>query len=107
MPPKTWKKTELEYARRLGGERRGAFVSDGFGGKTDIILDGYAIEVKLSKKPNFGLMVNALKQAENNGDEGDIPLAIIKKVGDRYDDGLVVMRFVEFEKLFSHMGEKG
>lgn len=103
-PPTTWKSVEGKIAAYWGGKRRGADFKkrNGPGGKNDVIdVPGWSIEIKHSKRPTFGLMTEAVDQAiaaKENPD--DIPVAVVHKLGDSYEDSLVVMRLSEFEKFF-------
>ena len=100
-PPSSWKYAERRIARIFGGKRRGAYVSDGKSGKSDIIKDGWSIEVKLLKRPTFQQMFDACLQAENNAESiMDIPVAVVKKKGAEYKDALVIMRLERFQEFF-------
>ena len=102
-PPTSWKAFELRIAKIFKGKRRGAYVSDGKKGKTDIIVEGFAVECKLLKRPTYQQMVDACKQAENNAEKiTDIPIAIVKKnsQGIRDIDALVIMRLEMFREFF-------
>ena len=102
-PPTSWKAFELRIAKVFKGERRGAYVSDGKKGKTDVIAEGFAIECKLLKRPTFGQMESACRQAETNADNAtDIPIAIVKKNGRGIPDNnaLVIMRLETFKEFF-------
>lgn len=100
-PPSSWKAWETRVARIFGGKRRGAYVSNGKSGKSDIIKDGWSIEVKLNKRPHFQMIFDACKQAEINAENPlDIPVAVIKKLYTKDDDALVVMRLETFREHF-------
>ena len=102
-PTTSWKGLERRIAKIFGGQRRGAYVSDGKRGKTDIIKDGFAIECKLLKRPTYQQMFDACKQAENNAEsELDIPIAVVKKnsQGIKDKDALVIMRLETFRDHF-------
>ena len=100
-PPASWKGFELRISKWFNGKRRGAYTSDGKTGKTDIIADGWAIEVKLLKRPTYQQMYNACLQAEKNKEnENDIPIAIVKKNGVHDKNSLVIMRLEEFREHF-------
>ena len=59
------------------------------------------MEIKHSKRPTFGLMADAVAQAEGSRDHpDDIPLAVVHKEGMRYGDSLVVMRLETFADFF-------
>ena len=101
-PTKSWKAFELRISRLLGGKRRGAYVSDGKKGKTDIIKPGWAIETKLLKRPTYQQMFDACLQAENNAESKlDVPIAIVKKSGKRDKDSLVIMRLETFREFYN------
>jgi len=102
-PPTSWKAFEGRIAKIFKGKRRGAYVSDGKKGKTDIIVDGWAIECKLLKRPTYQQMMDACKQAETNAESvTDIPIAIVKKNNQGIKDGdaLVIMRLDMFRDFF-------
>ena len=95
---KSWKAFERRIAKRFHGVRRGA---DFAGGKNDIIVPGFSIEVKLYARPHYQMMLDACRQAEAAKEDAlDIPIAVVKKKGARDNDALVVMRLEEFEKWF-------
>lgn len=102
-PTSTWKNAEREIAKWFpNGRRRGPdFKGESNAGKTDIVSDGWAIEVKHFKSPNWSRIVEAFKQAVTNKlNENDIPVAIIHKAGTPYKESLVVMTLEEFSKYF-------
>lgn len=93
-------------AKYFGGKRRGAYVSDGKSGKSDIIKDGWSIECKLLTRPTFQQMFDACLQAESNAEsEMDIPVAVVKKKGMQYKDSLVIMRLEKFQEFFINPGD--
>jgi hypothetical protein len=102
MSDKSWKAVERRIALYFPkGRRRGADYRGEQGGKTDIIAPGWSIEVKQSKRPTYGLMCEAVAQAERNRvNPADIPVAVIHRQGDRYGDSLVIMRLEEFAAHF-------
>lgn len=102
MSDKSWKAAERRIAQFFpNGRRRGADFRGEQGGKTDIIAPGWSIEVKQSKRPTFGLMCEAVAQAERNRvNPADIPVAVVHRQGDRYSDSLVIMRLEEFVAHF-------
>ena len=100
MPDAAWKAWERRVARSFGGERRGPLTRGADGGKTDVVVEGYAIECKLLSRPSFQQMLEAALQAEHNGEPGDIPLAVIKRKRDQDAHALVVMRLPEFMAWF-------
>ena len=103
MPTKSWKSFELRIAKLFGGKRRGAYTSDGTGGKSDVIAPGFSIECKLLKRPTYQQMYDACKQAERNAESAlDTPIAIVKKnrQGLKDLDALVVMRLETFRDFY-------
>jgi len=103
MPDKAWKAFERRMAPRFpNGKRRGADFGGGAkgGGKSDIICDGWAPELKLLGAPTYGAMLAACKQAERNAAPSQIPIAIVKRKNAEDKDALVVMRFAEFEQWY-------
>ncbi len=107
MPDKAWKAFERRIARYLGGKRRGAYVRDSTGGKTDVVLPGWAVECKLLSRPNHGQMLLAALQAENNKEKPeDFAVAFVKKKGQKDVNTLVVMRLHEFLRLYKAMLEE-
>jgi hypothetical protein len=102
MSDKTWKKAERKIAEYWpGARRRGADFRGENAGKSDLIMPGYSIEVKHSSRPTFGLMKTAVEQAELNQEKpDDIPVAVIHKKGEKYDDSLVIMTLKKFQEFF-------
>ena len=102
-PPTSWKNFERRIAKYIGGKRRGAYVSDGTQGKSDIILDGFSIECKLLKQAGWQKILDACKQAEANRESDlEIPIAIIKKNsrGILDKDSIVAIRLEIFREHF-------
>ena len=100
-PTKTWKAFELRVAKWFGGQRRGADFQRLGLGQNDVIKEGFSIECKLLKRPSFGEILAAVKQAEAAKEhESDIAVAVIKRNGDRDDDSLFVLRRNEFMSNF-------
>ena len=60
----TWKAFELRVAKWFGGQRRGADFQRLGLGQNDVIKEGFSIECKLLKRPSFGEILAATKQAE-------------------------------------------
>ena len=101
-PPMSWKNFERRICRKFGGERRGAYTSDGNCGKNDCRdVDGFSIEIKLLNRPTYQQMFDACIQAEKNAEcDMDIPIAIVKKKGVRDKNSLVIMRLEKFKEFF-------
>lgn len=101
MPDTAWKAWERRVAAIFGGKRRGAYTGDRNHGKTDVVVSGWAIEVKLLSRPSFQDLLDATQQAETNAESpSDIPVAIVKRKGDHDIDALVVMRLERFREYF-------
>ena len=99
----TWKLVEAKVAARFGLKRRGADYGDRDGGKSDATeLDGsesarWSLEVKHGKRHAYQSMLDACRQAEEAAHDGQEPVAVIHRVGERYGDSLVVQRLETFE----------
>jgi hypothetical protein len=100
MPDTAWKAFERRIASVWHGKRRGAYTGSHGGGRSDVIVDGWSIECKLLSKIGFQDMLEAARQAERNGKADEIPVAVVKRKGDRDSDALVVMRLEMFEQWF-------
>lgn len=94
----SWKEWERIVARKIFGDRRGAYTGGVRGGKTDIIHPILAAECKLLKAPTVAAVMEACRQAEDNAEPGQVPIAFVKRKGDIWADGLVVMRMEVFSK---------
>jgi len=110
MTDKTWKKVEREIAKYFpDGQRRGADFKQRFraGGKSDVITSApLSVEIKHSKSPSFGLIVNAIEQARiAREDKGELPISVIHKKGWRYGQSIVSMTLDDFCKFFLDCAE--
>jgi hypothetical protein len=107
----SWKRTELEIARRLGGER--VPVSGRTRGwAPDVSHPWLAIECKERKNMPV-LLATAMDQAEKSAawskkrGEGDkLPIAIVHQKGQHMANALVCMRLSDFEEWFVNEREK-
>jgi hypothetical protein len=96
---KAWVQFEYRIAKLFGGRRRGRYAE----GNDIADVPGFSIECKLNKRPSYGLMFDACKQAEGDKEnELDIAIAIVKKRGKGIpdNDALVIMRLEEYKKHF-------
>jgi hypothetical protein len=85
----------------FGGKRRGADFRSADGGKNDVIAEGWSIECKIWSRPTWAAMVEDVRKAEARREkETDIPLAVMKRKGDRDADALVCMRLKTFLEWF-------
>lgn len=107
MASDAWKEWERIVARKIAGERRGAYTGGTSGGKTDVKHPVIAVECKLLSNPKFADLKQACRQAEGNGKEGQVPMAFVRKKGDHWQDALVVMRFETFAKYAKMVEEAG
>lgn len=98
--PKAWKSAEKGIARALGGER----VSARFLGLdvTDIVCGIFSIEVK-ERKVLPAWLTNAMCQSERNAKGGRVPLVALHRLGDRYDDALIVLRLHDWVDLHGEL----
>jgi len=92
MPDAAWKAFERRIAAFVGGKRRGADTRGDSGGKTDVIHDWLAVEVKLLGRSAHADILKACRQAETNGEYLQTPVAIVKRKGDPDLDSIVAMR---------------
>ncbi len=89
--PTTWKHSEREIARLMGGTRTGP------AGKAaaDVVTGWAVIEVKHRKAlPQW--IKKAVEQAVAAAGPRRVPLAVLHEKGKRYMDSLVVMRMSDF-----------
>ena len=98
MADASWKQFERRVAKALGAgdpsvRRRGADTSNEDGGKTDILHDFWGVECKLLKKSGHSDILAAVRQAERNSNDQQVPVSIVKRKGDLDKDALVSMRF--------------
>jgi len=69
MPDKSWKAFERRIAKWFpNGRRRGADTRTEYAGKSDIICNGWAPELKLQARIGFQDCINAVRQAEARGE---------------------------------------
>lgn len=103
-PPATWKQAERRIAEFFGGQRRGADYRkrDGTGGKNDVIAPGgFSIEIKHGKRITYELMRSAVEQARAAREHpDDIPVAVVHKAGQPYNESLVIVRLDDFRDFF-------
>lgn len=108
MADASWKAWERRIAKWFQGQRRGADYADRYSqaGKNDIIVDGFSIEAKLYKRPSYGMIKKAIRQAEAaKEDPNDIAVAIIKKKYDLDEDAIMAMSPKEFLDHFGPVGK--
>lgn len=93
----SWKRTEREVARRLGG-RRVPVSGRQRGDVPDVEHTLFAVEVKhwaaLPAK-----VLDALSQAVAAARDGQVPIAVLHQAGEEYDAALVVLRLDDFVDL--------
>jgi len=101
MTDKTWKAVERKYAQ-LFGIREGRTGPKGENWP-DAIGEGYTLEVKHRSTGIPQWLLDAVEQAEHNTNlraPGKLPLTILHKKGQQYQDGLVVLRVRDFLDWF-------
>src|SRR5262245_26925943 len=100
MHANTWKNFERRVARELGGQRRGAYVSNNEGSLNDIINERYSIQCKISSQPSYTTIRKAIDESRMQAKPEQAPLAVVGKLGDNIDDAIVAMKMVDFLKFF-------
>ena len=100
MPPNTWKAFERFVSKYLGGTRRGADFGDATGGKNDIIHEWLSPECKYGARITYGLIQQALRQAERAATKEQLPIAIVKKKGDSNEEAVVCINIKWFRDWF-------
>ena len=100
---KPWKNAEKGIARAMGGER----VSNRFMGLdvTDVVCGIFACEVK-ERKVVPAWLLQAMAQSERNARNGRVPIVALHRLGDRYNDALIVMRLSDFTDLHGEFKPK-
>ena len=100
MTDKTWKAVERRICKIFGGKRRGADYADERGGKNDCVeCKGWSIEIKNMLRPQFKLIEEDVRKAEERKEHpDDIPIAIMKRKQSRDADAIVCIRLEVFEK---------
>lgn len=95
----TWKSTEREIARRLGGERVPITGRNKRGDAPDVEHEWLSIEVKHRKKlPNW--IADAMSQAQASQRGEQLPIVVLHENRQRFDDAYVVIRLQDFEDWF-------
>ena len=100
MADKRWKAIEREVASYWGATRRGADYGDKDGGKNDVKVDGWSIEIKHGKRIGLALIKNAIKQARAASEPFDIIVAVIHQHGDPIGKSIVCMDLDDFKEWF-------
>ena len=104
MGDTTWKRFERLVAARFGLKRRGADFGGREGGKSDCVQpDGsesiqWSIECKRLSRPTWQQMVDACAQVERAACDGQEPVVVVGKKGQRVGDALVIQRLDVFEE---------
>jgi hypothetical protein len=95
MTEKCWKRAERRIAELLGGRR--VPVSGRMRGTApDVEHEFLSIEVKTRKSfPDW--LEDAMQQAEASAKDGQVAVVVLHQRGQRYRDGLVVMRLKDLE----------
>jgi hypothetical protein len=107
LPDAAWKAFERRIAAFVGGKRRGADTRGERGGKTDIVHDSLAVEVKLLGRSAHADILNACRQAETNGEELQTPIAVVKRKGDQDVDAIVAMRLKTWLQWYGPTNRNG
>ena len=99
----TWKTEERETARDHGTERRGPDFTRGDGGNSDWESEFYEAEIKINARPSWGNILAAVAQIEvatELSGSGKIPIAILRKTGDKKDNRIVCIRYEVWKEHF-------
>ena len=88
---RSFKATERQIAKRLGGERHGHL------GGADVVADWLSVECKHRKMLHKWLK-DALEQAKGNADGDQLALVVLHEHGARHDDDIVLLSLRDFEK---------
>ena len=92
---KTWKNTERQTAKMLGGQRVG-----NRGTNTEDVSHGWlSVECKHRKEIPSWLKL-AMWQARTNAAADKLPVVILHESGARHTDNLVVIRMADFQEWF-------
>jgi hypothetical protein len=102
---KDWKACERKVAALLGGMRV-PVSGRGRGHSPDILHERLSIEVKSRRKLPAWLM-EAMKQAEDCAQDGQLPLIVLHQDGQRYQDALMVMRLKDFLTITTPRERRG
>lgn len=90
---RSFKTTERQIAKRLGGDRHGHL------GGADVVTEWLSVECKHRKTlPKW--LKDALEQAKRNAEEQQLPVVILHEHGARHDDDLVLLSLGDFQKWF-------
>lgn len=95
----SWKRTEREVAKRLGGERV-PVTGRQRGDVPDIDHPLLSIEVKHWAALPVKL-VDAMDQARKASRDGRVPVAVLHVGGGRYDDALCILRLADLAALIT------
>jgi hypothetical protein len=102
MDHSSWKRAELEIARRVGGKRV-PVSGRARGDAPDVQHPRLAIEVKHRKKlPEW--LLDALDQVEKSAVLDQIPVVVLHEARQRYDRSLVLLRLEKLMELLSGIG---
>jgi len=98
MPDKLWKASERKISRLLGGQRAGAVGREG----PDVIHPHLAVEVKERRKLPAWLL-SAVEQAIMGAPKDKLPMVVLHRAGDRYEDALVVVRLRDWQEWYGEV----
>src|ERR1051325_5906379 len=103
MADRSWKRTERQIARLIGGERV-PVSGRARGDQPDIRHDWLSVEVTHRQTlPDW--IHDAIRQAVASVRGEQLPLAILHQSGSRHTDDLVVMRLSDFQEWFGGVND--
>jgi len=98
----SWKRTEREVARRLGG-RRVPVSGRQRGDVPDVEHPLWSVEVKhWAQLP--ARVLDAMSQARAAARDGQVPVVVLHAAGGHHDGDLVVLRMEDFVGLCGEVG---
>lgn len=93
MADKTWKAAEREVAGRLGTSREGPT------GESDAESRIFSVEVKHRKSCPPQYLLDWMRQAEGHAPKGKIPVVVVHRLRQEYDDCLCILRLADLARL--------
>lgn len=98
MPDRLWKSSERKIATLLGGTRAGPVGRRG----PDVLHPHLAIEVKERRRlPSW--LLEAMAQAVFGAPAGKLPMVILHRAGDRYEDAMVIVRMKDWREWYGEV----
>lgn len=93
MSDKTWKAAEREVAGRLGTKREGPT------GESDAESPVFSVEVKHRRSCPPKYLLDWMEQAEGHAPPGKVPVVVVHRLRQEYDDCLCILRLRDLAAL--------